>query len=95
MRLVIHLRTLSGGEPHPAAQCPTFSYSQRGARAYTPFSVSIMSSRLAVFGIHLVIWDWRSAQTLFVRQSLLYPANELSAHQGAEIGVLLQGGVYR
>ena len=54
-----------------------------------------MSSRLAVFGIHLVIWDWRSAQTLSVRRSLLNPANELSAHQGAEIGVLLQGRVYR
>ena len=79
-RTVIQLRTLSGGELHPAAQRPTFDYSRSRATMCVEPSVSITSSRLAVFSSlrrrkYLVVWDWKSAETLLVRQPFLYSAN--------------------
>ena len=81
LQITIHLRTLSGGEPHPAAQRPTFNYSY--ARACSRFFLSVTASRLAVL-MDLpqsmkvfVIWDWKSARVLFVRQSFSYSAKKL------------------
>ena len=73
MQITVHLRTLSSGRPHPAAQCPTILYSRRGANVYDIPFVSVTGSRLAVRmsvqrGTWVVIWDWKSGHILFVRQ---------------------------
>ncbi|KAF9643426.1 hypothetical protein BDM02DRAFT_1471703 [Thelephora ganbajun] len=69
LRIRIHLRTLSDGGCHPAAQCPTIYYSQRGTSGYY-ISTSITNSRLVVLmGVSyrecMVIWDWKTGQVLF------------------------------
>ena len=75
-RIEIHLKKLSDGGRHPAARYPTINYSRRGTKVYNIISVPITSSRLVVsanvrFEMYLIIWDWKSAQALFVRQCLL------------------------
>ena len=65
----IHLRTLSSGGHHPAARRPSITYSRGSGKVYYTPSVSITSSRLAVLMVvRIVIWDWKSAQVLFVCQ---------------------------
>jgi len=73
VQIVIYLRTLSSGGFHPLARCPTISYPQKGGDVDDISFISISSSRLVVsapleHGGCMVIWDWRSAQILFVRQ---------------------------
>ena len=73
-QIVVYLRTLSGGGPHPSARSPTIPYSRKGKNVYEIPFVSISSSRLAVLmSMHdwkcMVIWDWKSSQVLFVCQS--------------------------
>lgn len=77
--IFFHLRTLSDGKNHPAARYPTIQYSRGGFTMYRMTSVSITGSRLAMFGtvqtgvpdrIFLIVWDWKSGQVLFVRQTL-------------------------
>ena len=75
----IQLRTLSDGGHHPAARSPAIRRSRgyidwAGFQLRDPPLVSIASSRLAMLGDAegeqcLNIWDWRSAQNLFVCQS--------------------------
>ena len=82
MSIVIHLKTLSSGERHPAARFPMFNYSPGGAMVSSALFVSITTSRLAVLArvrrtTCLVVWDWKSAQILFVRQSFSHAANKL------------------
>ena len=57
-------------------------YSRRGPEVYDISSVSIAGSRLVALMTervgeprHLVIWDWKSAQLLFVCQFLFCPDN--------------------
>ena len=78
--IVIHLRTLSSGGFHPSARRPTIPYSRKDNVEEIP-SVSISSSRLAVLmcmrhGVSMVIWDWKSAQILFVCHPWNNPTNE-------------------
>ena len=75
-QLEFHLRTLSDGGHHPAAECPIIYFPQRDGR-FSLFSSSITSSRLVLSlgqhffrGSHFIIWDWRSARVLFVCQYL-------------------------
>jgi hypothetical protein len=73
VRFGIHLRSLSDGGHHPAAQCPTMYYSRGRTRIDDIYLGSVTSSRLTVIvevpdGNHLVIFDWKSAQVLFVGQ---------------------------
>lgn len=71
IQIKIHLRTLSDGKRHPAANCPTIHYSPKLAGVtHEPFSTSITSFRLAVLANYLIIWDWKSGRVLFVRQPL-------------------------
>ena len=84
VRIAIHLRTLSGGERHSAAQYPTFNYLRRGPMASSVSFVSITTSRLAVLVSqilrpmrHLVIRDWKSARVLLVRRSFSYSTKKL------------------
>jgi len=77
MHINVHLRTLSNGEDHPAARCPTLSYSRRDTRVDRISFVSVTSSRLAILmrlqdGRHVVIWDWRSGETLFALEDNNY-----------------------
>ena len=74
-QIVIHLRALSDGEHHPVAQSPTIQYSRADLPWFFLHWVSITGSRLAMLvnvnlnhGRVLVIWDWKSAQLLFVCQ---------------------------
>lgn len=75
MQIAIHLRALSDGGYHPVARYPTIRYSRKGLDAREIPFVSITSSKLAVLtrvqrGVSMVIWDWKSAEVLFVCQSL-------------------------
>lgn len=72
----IHLRAMSDGGHHPAAQYPSIRYQRRGTDVSVSSPPSITSSRLAVVAIaesgdYLVVFDWKSAQVLFVRQLFL------------------------
>lgn len=74
-QLEFHLRTLSDGGHHPGAKYPIIYFPQRDGMEFNLFSTSITSSRLVLSlgkhffrGSHFVIWDWRSARVLFVRQ---------------------------
>ena len=73
----IHLRALSDGGFHPAARFPKISYLQEEKvdRRKTPV-VLISGSRLVLVmestndAMWMVIWDWKSAQIIFVCQPL-------------------------
>lgn len=68
----IHIRTLSRGHHHVAAQSPIIRYSRSDAASYEIASVSVTRSRLSMFtsdhgrpgGKRLIVWDWRTAQLL-------------------------------
>ena len=84
IRITIHLRTLSGGERHSAAQCSTLDYSRGGAMDPDTLSVSITTSRSAVLmGVErvktLVILGWKSARILCVRRSFLSSTSKTRA----------------
>jgi len=79
-QVTIHLRSLSNGGCHPAAQCPTVQY-RCPASVYIIPSVSISNFRLAVLmstenGEHLVVWDWRSAKILYALENDRYTSPE-------------------
>ena len=66
------LRTLSSGRFHPAEQLPVFYHRVEDDAALNLSSVSITSFRLAIFAKvarknHAVVFDWKSAEILFVR----------------------------
>ena len=70
MKIVIHLRILASGGFHPAAQVQKILCSQGGVDAYDTPDVLISGSRLVLVmdpGA-VVIWDWKSAQILFLCQ---------------------------
>ena len=100
-QIVIHLRALSDGEHHPVAQSPTIQYSRADLPSFFLRSVSITSSRLAMLvnlkrGRVLVIWDWKSAQLLFVCQFLRSYSGEISSTcLGAGSGALQLSRVHR
>lgn len=73
IQVTVHLRSLPDGKNHPAALSPTIHYSRGGVEVYEDSCVSITNSRLAALmtepvggARHLVIWDWKWAQLLFV-----------------------------
>lgn len=79
-RITIHLRTLSDGSNHPAAQFPAIYYSPQGAMSRVRGrKISITNSRLMLRMIcwelrhSLVIWDWKSGQILCVSQYFSWP----------------------
>jgi hypothetical protein len=76
LMIVIHLRTLSDGEHHPATERPTILYSHHDGEHSVSF-VSITGSRLAVLtrvstGQYLVIWDWKTGEMMCVCQSFCH-----------------------
>ena len=71
------MTTLNGGEPHPAAQIETLTYTfaPRDADPSGVLEASITDSRLAFLrGIpnisvtQVVVWDWTTGQILLVRR---------------------------
>ena len=71
LRIEIQLRSLSDGKCHPAARLPTIRYSRGGIHERSLRLVSITTSRIATLvdlegGSRLVVWDWKSAEVLFV-----------------------------
>ena len=71
----IQLRTLSDGGHHPAALWPMIQYAREETQVASSrfLSTAITNSRLAMLAdvkrmSSLVVWDWRSAQILFVCQ---------------------------
>ena len=72
----IHLRALSDGGFHSAAQFPKISYYQEDVDTRKTPLVLISGSRLVLVMdskddvMWMVIWDWKSAQIIFVCQPL-------------------------
>ena len=75
----IHIRSMTTGRPHPAAEFPSFCWRDTGRVG--PFSVyypSLTSSRLAVLvdpgskppGLTMVVWDWTTGRVLLVSKPL-------------------------
>ena len=102
MQIGIHLREMSDGRHHPAAQFPTIQYLRTDTRQLIIRSISITGSRLAMYaslghGKILVIWDWKSAQLLFVRQFLrsYYGGQISSTRVGVGRGTLQLCRVHR
>ena len=74
-RVKIYLRALSNGGRHPMAQYPTIEHSWTDLREFSD-RMSVTGSRLAILAVSergsvLAIWDWKSAELLFVCQSVL------------------------
>ena len=82
-RWTIHLRTMSDGEPHPAARTQVLSYTfaTRFGGDLWVLESSITSSRLALLGEEatgkfvtqrqLIIWNWITGEMLLVCQLFL------------------------
>ena len=97
-RWKIHLRTMSDGEPHPAAQTTVLSYTFATGAGCIPDvqDTSITDSRLAVLRglshVHtgqIVVWDWTTGQILLVRRLLAFDSTLMrTAHQGAQRRIL-------
>ena len=73
VEIAIPLRALSDGGFHPAAQFPKILYSQKGVDVHETPLILMSGFRLALMidsraEMRMIIWDWKSAQILFVRQ---------------------------
>ena len=94
IQIGIHLRALSDGGHHPAAQFPTIQYSRADSRQFFLHSISITGSRLAMHANLklrrvLVFWDWKRAQLLFVSQSPQFYSGQISSvHLGVRRGAV-------
>ena len=85
---MLHLLSMTTGEPHPAAKdpiiaCPGMSQPANGSGVQ---SISITDSKLAILvdpdrgslGMGMVVWDWRTGDTLLVSDSLASSAPDPS-----------------